>query len=68
MTGSRPLDDFALLSNGASRIVDPYALTDWPGVWDLLRADGPGEVIRRVREDESRTTADPDDATIAYAG
>jgi len=64
--GSRPVADLALLSNGASRIVDPYALTDWPGVMDLLRAGGPGEIIRRVREAEAQTTAAPDDATVAY--
>jgi hypothetical protein len=67
VTGSRPLADLALLSNGASRIVDPYGVTDWPGVWELLRADGPGEVIRRVREAEAFSgAADPDDATVAY--
>jgi hypothetical protein len=67
VTGSRPLSDVALLSNGASRIVDPYALTDWPGVLDVLRAEGPAEVIRRVREAEAGSgAAAPDDATVAY--
>jgi len=73
--GSRPLPDpgsFALLSNGASRIVSPYGLTDWPGVLELLGASGPAEVIRRVRQAEDRTPpADagakvPDDATVAH--
>ena len=66
--GSRPLrdvDGFALLSNGASRIVDPYGAADWPGVLDLLRADGPAEIIRRVRRAEAGTSAVPDDATVA---
>ncbi|MGV9213729.1 hypothetical protein ACTFTM_17885 [Micromonospora sp. RB23] len=73
-TGSHPLDELngvAVLSNGASRIVSPYALTDWPGVRDLLVADGPSGVIRRVREfeDQMRDGPDalvPDDATVAH--
>jgi len=60
-----------LLSNGASRIVSPYARTDWPGVVELLRAHGPAEIIRRVRQAEADTSGDPgaqvpDDATIAH--
>ena len=75
VTGSRQLPDpgsFALLSNGASRIVSPYGLTDWPGVLELLGASGPAEVIRRVRQAEDRTSAAdagarvPDDATVAH--
>jgi hypothetical protein len=52
VTGSRHLHDLnsvALLSNGASRIVSPYGATDWPGVLELLGADGPAAIIRRVR-------------------
>ena len=62
VTGSRSLHDLdgvALLSNGASRIVNPYGLTDWPGVLKLLGADGPAEIIRRVREAEARTSETP---------
>ncbi|RKN52251.1 hypothetical protein D7193_25950 [Micromonospora costi] len=74
VTGSRPLDDLtgvALLSNGASRIVSPYGLTDWPGVLELLDARGPAGVIRRVREAEAHPRAAPDapvpdDATVAH--
>ncbi|MCO1593668.1 hypothetical protein M8C17_00610 [Micromonospora sp. RHAY321] len=74
VTGSRSLDGLAglaLLSNGASRIVSPYDLTDWPGVLGLLGADGPAEVIRRVRQAEARgpVGADaqvPDDATVVH--
>ncbi|WP_241996064.1 hypothetical protein [Kribbella sp. VKM Ac-2568] len=74
VTGSQPLHDLdglALLSNGASRIVSPYGLTDWPGVLELLGASGPTEIIRRVREAEARTAGDPDarlpdDATVAH--
>ncbi|MEV5768445.1 hypothetical protein AB0L34_28270 [Micromonospora sp. NPDC052213] len=74
VTGSRPLHDLggvALLSNGASRIVSPYGLTDWPGVLGLLGAYGPAEIIRRVRQAEARTCGGPDarvpdDATVAH--
>jgi hypothetical protein len=74
VTGSRPLHDLdgvALLSNGASRIVSPYALTDWAGVLELLAADGPAEVVRRVRRAEADSPAGiaapvPDDATVVH--
>ena len=72
VTGSRFLDDLAgvaLLSNGASRIVNPYGRTDWPGVLELLGADGPAEIIRRVRQVEAGGGPDapvPDDATVAH--
>lgn len=65
------LDSAALLSNGASRIVSPYALTSWPGMLRLLGAAGPAEIVRRVRQaeadkPESRHVKGPDDATVAY--
>lgn len=68
VTGRVPLADLdavALLSNGASRIVDPYGLTDWPGLMALLRDAGPDELLRRVRAADSET---PDDATVAFCG
>jgi hypothetical protein len=74
VTGCRSLDELngvALLSNGAGRIVSPYGLTDWPRVLELLRADGPTEIIRRVRQAEAGMSAGPggpvpDDATVAH--
>ena len=73
VTGSQPLDELnsiALLSNGASRIVGPYDLTDWAGVLELLDADGPAGIIRRVRQAESgghgADARHPDDATVAH--
>jgi Protein phosphatase 2C len=74
VTGTRMLRDLgsaALLSNGASRIVSPYGVTDWPGVVGLLGASGPAEVIRRVRQAEARSpegpnVTAPDDATVAH--
>jgi len=74
VAGSVPLDQLngaALLSNGASRVVDPYALADWPAVLYLLGTKGPAEILRRVREAEAGASAaasvrEPDDATAAY--
>ncbi len=77
IVGDVPLGDVgsvALLSDGASRIVDLFGLTDWPGTVELLDSAGPDEVIRRVRaaEDEDPRGARwprgkaHDDATITY--
>ncbi|MEW2427297.1 hypothetical protein AB0877_04705 [Micromonospora sp. NPDC047644] len=74
VTGSRSLIDLngvALLSNGASRIVNPYGRTDWPGLLDLLRAGGPAGVIASVRQAEAQSAGgadaySPDDATVAH--
>ena len=77
VTGSVPLGQLngaALLSNGASRVVDPYRLAEWPAVLDLMRTKGPDEILRRVREAETEARATdaipdirfPDDATVAY--
>ncbi|MEU1885249.1 hypothetical protein ABZ491_07165 [Micromonospora rifamycinica] len=77
LTGSRPVSELrgaVLLSDGASRIVDHFALAGWPEVLALIAAAGPGEVIRRVRAAEA---SDPqgrrwprakayDDATLAW--
>ena len=67
VVGSLPMSHLvaaALLSNGASRIVDRFGLADWPQVMSLLDTAGPAEVIRRVREAEG--AGDCDDATVAY--
>ncbi|MFE6038566.1 integrase [Streptomyces sp. NPDC056452] len=69
ITGSCPahgLSAAALLSNGASRVVDRFGLTDWPGAMALLASSGPAEVVRRVRQAEARHAVAADDATIAY--
>ncbi|WP_433280889.1 hypothetical protein [Micromonospora sp. CA-244673] len=72
VTGSHPLRDLAgvaLLSNGASRVVRPYALTDWAGVLGLLAAGGPDEIVGRVRRAEADSPAGPaapDDATVVH--
>lgn len=56
----------ALLSNGASRIVDQFAMADWPQVMGILASSGPAEILRRVRDAEARLAVAADDATIAY--
>jgi hypothetical protein len=74
VTGSRALHDLdgvALLSNGASRMVSPYGLTDWPGVLELLGGGGPADIIRRLRQAEAGRSRGPDapipdDATVAH--
>ena len=70
VTGRVPLEQLngaALLSNGASRVVDPYRLAEWPDVLDLMRTKGPDEILRRVREAEAKASEPaPDDATVAY--
>jgi hypothetical protein len=64
----------AVLSDGAARVVDPFGALDWKAALDVLAAQGPDELIRRVREIEG---TDPlaerwprnkisDDATVAY--
>ncbi|MFD2765385.1 protein phosphatase 2C domain-containing protein [Micromonospora eburnea] len=69
ITGIRPVSELTgavLLSNGASRLVDRFRLTDWPGVMAVLASSGPAEIIRRVRQAEARDAVAADDATIAY--
>jgi len=61
-TGSRPLDSLrtvTLLSNGASRAVDRFALLRWQQV----PAHDPRDLIRLVREAERASGVAPDDAT-----
>jgi len=66
------LDGAAVLSNGASRFVDPYRLGEWRDVVALLRTKSPDEVVRRVRAAEASAgpsasdTYSPDDASLAY--
>jgi hypothetical protein len=77
-TGEVPLNRlrrFAVLTDGAARLVEPFGLVDWAGLLDLLGDAGPEEAIRRLRATEA---ADPegrrwprnkrsDDATIVFA-
>ena len=74
-TIARPgLRGIALLSDGATRITDLYHVLTWPAVIDVVRADGPLELIRQVRAAEDSDTDGRtwprgklrDDATIVY--
>ncbi|WP_329518546.1 protein phosphatase 2C domain-containing protein [Spirillospora sp. NBC_01491] len=54
--GALPLKEVrraAVLSDGASRLVERFAVLGWPDLLDLLDRDGPAEVIRRTREAEA---------------
>ncbi|GGO62596.1 hypothetical protein GCM10012289_07630 [Nonomuraea cavernae] len=77
LTGSVPTDAVratALLSDGASRLVDLFGLASWRRLLDILENEGPAELINQVRTAEG---TDPhgarwprskahDDATVAY--
>jgi hypothetical protein len=66
---------FALLSDGAARLVNAFDAATWPEVLDLLATAGPNELISRVREIEDsdplgekyRRNKKSDDATVIYA-
>jgi hypothetical protein len=47
----------AVLSDGATRLVDRFGLLDWPSFLDLLAEQGPGAIIQQVRAAED---SDPD--------
>jgi hypothetical protein len=78
VAGAEPRADvraLAALTDGATRLVEVFGRTDWPGAFDLLTAHGCAELIARVRAAED---ADPhgdrfprgkprDDATAALA-
>ncbi|MCC9311872.1 protein phosphatase 2C domain-containing protein [Kitasatospora sp. RB6PN24] len=56
LTGTTPRADlagFALLSDGASRLVDRFTLADWSQALTLIRDHGPAELIRQVRVAEN---------------
>lgn len=60
LTGNMPLDQvhgITGLSDGASRAVDRFELTDWQGALGILRTHGPEALIAQVRAAEQ---ADPD--------
>lgn len=76
-TGTFALDGLrglGLFSDGVTRIVDRYQLADWPTALRLVREQGPGALIKQVREVEAtdpRATRWPrskvtDDATALW--
>ncbi|MCX5226288.1 protein phosphatase 2C domain-containing protein [Streptomyces sp. NBC_00233] len=77
LSGAYPREEVAraaLLTDGAARLTDAFALTDWTGCLDILKDEGPESLIRRVREveltDASMThwprSKPHDDATAVY--
>ncbi|WP_433324824.1 integrase [Spirillospora sp. CA-294931] len=76
LTGTVPRRDLRgalLLTDGATRLVDTFGRTDWPGLARLAETEGPAAVIARTREVERtdpHATRWPrskphDDATLA---
>jgi hypothetical protein len=77
VTGSCPVsrvESALLVSDGASRLTDLFGLASWAGLTEIVRRDGPAELISQVRAAEA---ADPDgrrwhrskaidDATVVY--
>ncbi|MEV6845469.1 protein phosphatase 2C domain-containing protein [Actinoplanes sp. NPDC051411] len=60
LVGELPLRNarsVTLLSDGASRLVDRFHQADWPELVEMLRQDGPEELLKRVRTLEE---ADPE--------
>jgi hypothetical protein len=60
LTGSWPrhaIRRAAILTDGATRLVDHFALADWPELLDILETQGPASVISQVRQAEA---LDPD--------
>jgi hypothetical protein len=63
-----------LLSDGASRLVDPFELATWEELLALLDESGPDELLRQVRAAEAvdpegrqwPRTKHSDDATAVY--
>lgn len=67
----RDVSRAALLSDGASRYVDMFALGDWPDLLNLLEKTGPAELLAHVREAETAAPKPPrekhhDDATAVF--
>ncbi|MET8527285.1 hypothetical protein [Micromonospora sp. NPDC005172] len=70
--GSAALRRAALLSDGASSLVEQFGLTDWAGLLDLLSAEGPAALLSRVRDaerdhsDRLRRHKPSDDASVVF--
>jgi Protein phosphatase 2C len=70
----RSLRRAVLLSDGASRLVDPFGLATWAELLALLEESGPDELLRQVRAAEAvdpegrqwPRTKRSDDATAIY--
>ena len=74
MVPGNSLHRAVLLSDGASRLVDPFQLATWEELLALLAVNGPDELLRQVRAAEAvdpegrqwPRTKRSDDATAVY--
>lgn len=73
LTGEVPVEGLrraAVLSDGASRLVERFGETDWDGLLRLLDEEGPRELVRRTRAAEVSAPAARgkrhDDATAVF--
>jgi hypothetical protein len=77
ITGTVKLADLhraAVLTDGATRLVEPFKVLSWATLLDLLRTAGPDELLRRTRAIEEHDPAGirwprnkkSDDATVVY--
>ncbi|KUP96922.1 protein phosphatase 2C domain-containing protein [Thermobifida cellulosilytica] len=70
LTGTVRTSEFALMSDGCSRLVDYYGHT-WEQVWEHLRLHGPHSLVDWVRAEERRHGVAlgklHDDATVLHA-
>ncbi|MCX4389178.1 hypothetical protein OG777_19915 [Micromonospora peucetia] len=78
VTGTLPLHGAgavrraALLSDGASALVEQFGLLDWAGLLDVATVEGPGALIDRVRAaerdhpDRLRRHKRADDASVVF--
>ncbi|SDN76011.1 protein phosphatase 2C domain-containing protein [Lentzea jiangxiensis] len=77
LTGEVPLRDVrrvAILSDGAARAVDLFNLFDWRQALELMAANGPDDLIRKMRaveKEDAKAVEWPrekisDDATVVY--
>jgi hypothetical protein len=48
----------AVLTDGATRLVERFGVLDWRGLLDVLEVEGPVELIRRTRAAETAETAE----------
>jgi hypothetical protein len=73
LTGEVPVEGLrcaAVLSDGASRLVERFGLMDWGELLRLLDEEGPRELVRRTRAAEATGTRPRgkqyDDATAVF--
>lgn len=60
MTDTVPRDGLqrgAVLSDGATRLVDRFGLLEWPSFLDVMAEQGPDAIIQQVR---AAAASDPD--------